>query len=152
MGKSASQQEQEEEEEEQEQEQEEGAFVWSRWNAHLQGDFFTGTPQFQYQKENRESANHRCCSSKFCAVIGCLAVFILVLKKSPLQFHTVCNLLCEASVQVAKVGGETSLKTTCKILSILSSPASPYWVHLETAIDFTIIILTRLDPSCTRVG
>ena len=42
--------------------------------------YFTGTPQFQYQKENRESANHSCCSSKSCAVIGCLAVFFLVLK------------------------------------------------------------------------
>ena len=42
--------------------------------------YFTGTPQFQYQKENRKSANHSCCSSKSCAVIGCLAVFFLVLK------------------------------------------------------------------------
>ena len=32
--------------------------------------YFTGTPQFQYRKENRESANHSCCSSKSCAVIG----------------------------------------------------------------------------------
>ena len=42
--------------------------------------FLTGTPQFQDQKENRESANHICCSSKTCAVIGCLAAFFLVLK------------------------------------------------------------------------
>ena len=42
--------------------------------------YFTGTPQFQYQKENSKSANHSCCSSKSCAVIGCLAVFFLVLK------------------------------------------------------------------------
>ena len=32
--------------------------------------YLTGHPQFQYQKENRDSANHTCCSSKSCAVIG----------------------------------------------------------------------------------
>ena len=32
----------------------------------IQGGFFTGTPQFQYQKENRQLANHSCCSSKSC--------------------------------------------------------------------------------------
>ena len=28
--------------------------------------FFTGTPQFQYQKENRQAANRDCCSRKYC--------------------------------------------------------------------------------------
>ena len=28
--------------------------------------YFTGTPQFQYQQEKHESANHSCCSSKSC--------------------------------------------------------------------------------------
>ena len=26
----------------------------------LQGVFFTGTPEFQYQKENHQAANHSC--------------------------------------------------------------------------------------------
>ena len=36
--------------------------------------FLTGPPQFQYQKENCQSANHSCCSRKSCNV------FFLVLK------------------------------------------------------------------------
>ena len=28
--------------------------------------FLTGPPQFQYQKDNLQSANHSCCSSKTC--------------------------------------------------------------------------------------
>ena len=32
----------------------------------INGDFLTGRPQFQYQKENCQSANHSCCSSKSC--------------------------------------------------------------------------------------
>ena len=33
---------------------------------YIQGDLFTSTPQFQYQKENCQAANQSCCSSKSC--------------------------------------------------------------------------------------
>ena len=46
----------------------------------LQGGFFTGTPQFQYQKETRQAANHGSGFTGIAALIGWLAVFFLVLK------------------------------------------------------------------------
>ena len=42
--------------------------------------FLTGTPQFQYQKENRQAANHSTGFTGTAAVIGWFAVFFLVLK------------------------------------------------------------------------
>ena len=46
----------------------------------LQGGYFTGTPQFQYQKENRQAANHSTGFTGTAAMIGWFAVFFLVLK------------------------------------------------------------------------